>query len=111
MVRDGLVIWISVICMGMLPILGPIQLAIQNDTSFLVLNGLFAFLVTLTLASSYEMILSLGDPVLVLAEHTVYAFSLQLSALMTPIIMNFAPLVIIFFTYVRVFRYINWGVL
>lgn len=74
--------------MGVFLILGPLQLAIQNDVSFLVLNGLFAFLVTLILASSYEMILSLVAPVLVLVELTVYVFSLQLDALMTPIILN-----------------------
>lgn len=76
------------ICIGTFPILGPLQLAIQNDASFLVINGLFAFLVTLTLASSYGLVLSLVAPILVVVELMVYVFSLKLDASMTPIILN-----------------------
>lgn len=85
---EGLVIGISLICMGMFSILGPLQLAIQNEASFLLVNALFAFLLTLTLVSSYDLILSLVAPILVVVELMGYVFSLQLDVLMTPIISN-----------------------
>ncbi|MBW9325012.1 DUF554 domain-containing protein [Enterococcus casseliflavus] len=85
---EGLILGITMICIGTFPILGPLQLAVRNDSSFLMINSLFAFIVTLTLSSSYGLVLSLVAPILVAVEFIVYVFSVQLDALMTPIILN-----------------------
>ena len=85
---EGLVLGISLLCIGTLPILGPLQSALQGDSSYILVNTVFSFIVALTLSSNYGIILILVAPLLVVIELGVYFSALPIDTLVTPTILN-----------------------
>ncbi|THE12061.1 DUF554 domain-containing protein [Enterococcus hirae] len=90
---EGLVLGISLLCIGTLPILGPLQSALQGDSSFILVNIIFSFIVAVTLASNYGIILIFVAPLLVLIELGVYVSALPIDTFITPSIFNEMELV------------------
>ncbi len=84
----GLISGISLLCIGMLPIMGPLQAALQKNHTLLHVNTVFAFTISLTLSSSYGYIIALTAPILIGNELLIFFFSKAINQLMGTMILN-----------------------
>lgn len=90
---EGIIAGITILCVGTLPILGPLQMVLSDDPTYLLVNIMFSFVVSLSLATSYGMKISLVAPILVTIEFVVYIFAGYINQIMTPTILNEMELV------------------
>ena len=90
---EGLIFGISLLCIGVFPILGPLQIALQGDNTLLIINSVFSCIVAITLASNYGSIIFLVAPVLVVVEIFFFFTANSVNDLMTGVILNEMELV------------------
>ncbi|NUU77657.1 DUF554 family protein [Paenibacillus xylanilyticus] len=64
--NEGLTVAFSLLCLGSIPILGPLQSALQGDNTFLQINTIFSGITALILASSLNLLPGLFIPLFVL---------------------------------------------
>lgn len=89
----GIIAGITILCVGTLPVLGPVKMVLSDDSTYLLVNIVFSFVVSLSLATSYGMKISLVAPILVSIEFIVYIFAVYINQIMTPTILNEVELV------------------
>lgn len=85
---NGLITGISLLCVGTLPILGPLQIVLQNTHAFMNVNIIFSFIVALTLSSTNGTIIMLVAPILLTMEMIVFIFSGTISSFIIPTVLN-----------------------
>ncbi|MGW7157942.1 DUF554 family protein [Paenibacillus taichungensis] len=86
--NEGLTVAISLLCVGSIPILGPLQSALQGDNTFLQINTIFSGITSLILASTFGITIILSAFILLVIEVLVFFSADFLSVFMTTNIMN-----------------------
>ncbi|MGG4131331.1 DUF554 family protein [Paenibacillus illinoisensis] len=86
--NEGLTVAISLLCLGSIPILGPLQSALQGDNTFLQINTIFSGITALILASSFGFGIMLSAIILFIIEALVFFSADFISVYMTTNIIN-----------------------
>ncbi|WP_336765033.1 DUF554 family protein [Paenibacillus sp. USHLN196] len=86
--NEGLTVAISLLCVGSIPILGPLQSALQGDNTFLQINTIFSGITSLILASTFGIGIIFSAFILLVIEVLVFFSADFLSVFMTTNIMN-----------------------
>ncbi|WP_337032613.1 DUF554 family protein [Paenibacillus illinoisensis] len=86
--NEGLTVAISLLCLGSIPILGPLQSALQGDNTFLQINTIFSGITALILASSFGFGIMFSAIILFVIEALVFFSADFISVYMTTNIIN-----------------------
>lgn len=86
--KEGLPTAISLLCAGSIPILGPLQSALQGDNTFLHINSIFSGITALILASSFGFGITITSMLLFIIETTVYLSAGFVSSYITVSMIN-----------------------
>ncbi|MCM3206229.1 DUF554 domain-containing protein [Paenibacillus illinoisensis] len=86
--NEGLTVAISLLCLGSIPILGPLQSALQGDNTFLQINTIFSGITALILASSFGFGIMFSAIILFVIEALVFFSADFISIYMTANIIN-----------------------
>lgn len=86
--NEGLTVAISLLCLGSIPILGPLQSALQGDNTFLHINTIFSGITALILASSFGFGIMFSAIILFAIEALVFFSADFISVYMTTNIIN-----------------------
>ncbi|MEC0124612.1 DUF554 family protein [Paenibacillus pabuli] len=81
--NEGLTVAISLLCVGSIPILGPLQSALQGDNTFLQINTIFSGITSLILASTFGIGIIFSAFILLVIEVLVFFSADFLSVFMT----------------------------
>lgn len=85
---EGLTIAISLLCVGSIPILGPLQSALQGDNTFLQINTIFSGITALILASTFGIGIMITSLILFVIETAVFFSADFISGYMTTSVIN-----------------------
>jgi len=86
--NEGLIAAISLLCVGSLPVLGPLQSAMQGDNTFLRINSIFSGITALILASSFGVGIIITSALLFVIETFIFISADSISSYLTTHIMN-----------------------